>query len=78
MRLLLFCVATGLSVWLATDITWRTEALSRDHETANADARRMLCEQNRDELLSKGRWIRTYDPKTGFSSYRFATKKEQR
>lgn len=41
-------------------------------QLAAAEAKAVQAEQSRDQLLSGGRWIRSYDAKTGFSTYRFA------
>ena len=68
----LFAGASGGSIWV-------TEKFF-DYELQLVDARgEANFERERaQKLLSRGRWIRTIDEKTGVSTYRFAKQKEQR
>jgi hypothetical protein len=61
-------VAVGETAYLYTE--YRRFELAEELEAAHARASE--AEQYRDALVSGGRFVRQYDPKTGASIYTFA------
>lgn len=75
MRVILVLLVSGLIVaggWVQLQFMYYENELSSAHVDAE------LANEALQRVLSRGRWVRTYDSKTGASSYRFAARKEQR
>jgi len=72
LALLLFTGTAGGSIWANEKFMDYELQLAEARGDANFERERA------QKLLSRGRWIRTIDEKTGASTYRFATRKEQR
>jgi hypothetical protein len=57
-------------------VTWRSVAYETQLAECRGDA--LAAAEHRDQLLSRGRFVRRYDAKTGASVYTFAANKVSR
>ncbi len=71
-------VFVGLMMFVGMHIWATYRFVQYEQRLADAVVEASIARDSRDQLLSKGRWIRTFDAKTGMSTYRFAARGEQR
>jgi hypothetical protein len=69
MKIVFLVVSLIAACYLVVDLF--SENMETGSQLADCRADLDLATLSRDQLLSKGKFVRRYDPKTGFSEYRF-------
>lgn len=62
----------GMLVWAQTRFMQYEQTIAELHVDIEIE------KETTQKLMSRGRWIRSYDSSTGYSSYRWARNNEQR